>query len=72
MSFSYNSAQKAKAEAITPQLTSSGDPSYSVASQQYRASTVAALPNNFLTYENPEYGITIQYLLVGKKLNTLE
>jgi len=61
MSLFYNSAQQAKAEAINPQLTSSGDPSYSVASQQYRTSTVATLPNNFLTYENPEYGITIQY-----------
>jgi hypothetical protein len=61
MSFSYKSAQQVKAEAITPQLTSSRDPSYSVAFQHYRTSTVATLPNSFLTYENPKYGITIQY-----------
>ena len=71
ISFSYNSAQQLKAEAITPQLTSSGDPSYSVASQQYRASTVAALPNNFLTYENPKYGITIQYPPSWEKIEYL-
>jgi hypothetical protein len=61
MSFSHNSAQQANAETITPQLISSGDPSHSVASQQYPTSTVATLPNNFLSYENPKYGITIQY-----------
>jgi hypothetical protein len=60
ISFSHTSARQANAETSIPQLTSSGDPSYSVSSQQY-PSTVATLPNNFLTYENPKYGIAIQY-----------
>jgi hypothetical protein len=68
MSFSHSSAQQANAETIPPQLTSSGDPSYSVATQKYPTSTVVNLPNNFLTYENPKYGITIQYPSTWEKI----
>jgi len=59
--FSNNSVQFANAETSTPEVTSSGAPSSLVSSQKNSITTASTLTNNYLIYENPTYGISIQY-----------
>jgi hypothetical protein len=58
---SHNSVQRANAEKNTPEVTSSGAPSSYASSQQYSIITASTSTNNYLNYENPTYGISIQY-----------
>jgi hypothetical protein len=58
---SHNSVQQANAETNTPEVTSSGAPSSHASSQQYSINTASTSTNNYLIYENPTYGISIQY-----------
>jgi hypothetical protein len=58
---SNNSAQRASAEMSTPAVTSSGAPTSLVSSQKNSVTTASTLPNNYVIYENPTYGISIQY-----------
>ena len=61
MPFFQYSVKQANAETTTPEDVSFGDPSSPVAYQQYPTNTAATLTNNLLTYQNPTYGITLQY-----------
>ncbi|MDP9289015.1 MAG: hypothetical protein M3P08_12570, partial [Thermoproteota archaeon] len=58
---SNNSVQHASAETSTPEVTSSGAPSSLVSSQKNSITTASTLTNNYVIYENPTYGISIQY-----------
>jgi hypothetical protein len=53
---SHNSVQHANAETNTPEVTFSA-----ALSKQYSIKTASTLSNNYLIYENPTYGISIQY-----------
>ena len=55
----YNSAQQANTKTMNAELASIGDRPYS--SPQRHDTDAASLTNTFATYENPTYGITIQY-----------
>jgi len=55
----YNSAQQANTKTMNAELASTGDRPYS--SPQRHAIDGASLTNTFTMYENPTYGITIQY-----------
>lgn len=61
MPFFQYSVKQANAETATPEGVSFGGLSSPVAYQQYRTNTTATLTNNLLTYQNPTYGITLQY-----------
>jgi hypothetical protein len=58
---SNNSVQYARAETSTPEVTSSGVPSSHVSSQKNSITAASTLTNNYVIYENPTYGISIQY-----------
>jgi hypothetical protein len=58
---SHNFVQQANAETNIPEVTSSGAPSSHASSQQYSIATASNSTNNYLIYENPTYGISIQY-----------
>ena len=45
----------------TREVTSSGVPSSHVSSQKNSITTASTLTNNYVIYENPTYGISIQY-----------
>jgi hypothetical protein len=57
----HNFVQQANAETNIPEVTSSGAPSSHATSQQYSIATASNSTNNYLIYENPTYGISIQY-----------
>jgi hypothetical protein len=61
MPFFHYSVKQANAETATPEVASLGDASSPAAYQQYPTTTAATLTNNLLTYQNPTYGITLQY-----------
>jgi len=58
---SNNSVQHASAETSTPEVTSSGAPSSLVSSQKNSITSASTLTNNYVIYENPTSGISIQY-----------
>ena len=58
---SKNSVQYASAETSTAEVTSSGVPSSHVSSQKNSITAASTLTNNYVIYENPTYGISIQY-----------
>lgn len=58
--FQY-SVQQVNAGTTTPEGVSLGDLSSPAAYQQYPTTTAATLANKLLTYQNPTYGITLQY-----------
>lgn len=55
------SAKHASAETSTSEVTSSGATTSLVSSQKNSITTASTLPNNYEIYENPTYGISIQY-----------
>ena len=57
---SNNSGRYASAETSTPEVTS-GVPSSNVSSQETSITAASTLTNNYVIYENPTYGISIQY-----------